>query len=124
MITAAGGTGAIFLGLSGYVLVTRKNFNFLGGMICVGFLVAFLAMLASIVFQMQALSLAVSAAFMFLSAAGILHATSRMVHDPSTNYIVMTVTLFVYIYNIFSTLLVRDRRHGLSRGRHAHGADH
>ena len=37
--TAMGGTGVIFLGLSAYVLTTKKSFDFMGGMLMVGLIV-------------------------------------------------------------------------------------
>ncbi len=43
VMTALGGTGVVFLGLSGYALVSRKDFSFMGGFLMVGILVAFLA---------------------------------------------------------------------------------
>ena len=42
VMTAFGGTGLIFLGLSAYALTTKKNFAFLGGMLFAGILAAFL----------------------------------------------------------------------------------
>ena len=47
VMTAFGGTGLIFLGLSAYALTTKKNFAFMGGMLFAGILVAFLMSLAS-----------------------------------------------------------------------------
>ena len=105
VMTAVGGTGAIFLSLSGYVLVTRKDFSFLGGMVFSGLIVVFLLMLANFFLQLPALSLALSAGFMFFSSAGILYTTSNMVRDPSANYVLITVSLFIFIYNIFLSLL-------------------
>ena len=58
VMTAMGGTGAIFLGLSGYVLTTRKDFSFMGGMLFAGILVAFLVGLCAIIFSIPALSMA------------------------------------------------------------------
>ena len=43
VMTALGGTGAIFLALSGYAVVSRKDFSFMGSFLMVGILVAFLA---------------------------------------------------------------------------------
>ncbi|MEA5445509.1 Bax inhibitor-1/YccA family protein [Gammaproteobacteria bacterium AB-CW1] len=105
VMLALGGTGAIFLGLSGYVLTTRKDFSFMGGFLMVGILTAFLAGIAAVVFSMPALSLAVSAMFVLLMSALILFETSRIVHGGETNYIRATVTLFVSIYNLFLSLL-------------------
>ena len=103
--TAMAGTGVIFIGLSGYALVSRKDFSFMGGFLMVGILVAFLAGLGAAVFDMSALSLAVSAMFVLLMSGLILYETSNIIHGGETNYIMATVTLFVSIFNLFTSLL-------------------
>jgi len=105
VMTALGGTGVIFLGLSAYALTTRKDFSFMGGFLMVGVLVAFLAGLGAIFFTIPALSLAVSAMFILLMAGMILFQTSAIVHGGETNYIMATVSLYVSIYNLFLSLL-------------------
>ncbi|MCX7117573.1 MAG: Bax inhibitor-1/YccA family protein [Legionellales bacterium] len=103
--TALGGTGLIFFGLSGYVLTTRKDFSYLGGFLFIAVMLAFLAMIASIFFQIPALNLAISAAFVLISSGLILFQTSEIIHGGETNYISATVSLFVSIYNLFISLL-------------------
>lgn len=103
--TALGGTGMIFFALSGYALTTKKDFSFLGGFLFVGMMVAILAMIAGVFFQMPALQLAISAAFVLISSGLILFQTSAIIHDGETNYISATVGLFVSIYNLFLSLL-------------------
>jgi modulator of FtsH protease len=105
IMTAMGGTGVIFLGLSGYALTTRKDFSFIGGFLMVGILVAFLAGIASMFLSMPGLSLAVSAMFVLLMSGLILYQTSQIIHGGETNYIMATVTLYVSIYNLFVSLL-------------------
>ena len=105
VMMAFGGTAAIFLGLSGYALTTRRDFSFLGGFLMVGILVAFLAGIAAIMFSIPGLSLAVSAMFILLMSGFILFQTSQLVHEPNTNYILATVSLYVSIYNLFTSLL-------------------
>ncbi len=105
IMTALGGTGVIFLGLSGYALTTRKDFSFLGGFLMVGILVAFLAGLGAMFFAIPALSLAVSAMFILLMSAMILYQTSAIIHGGETNYILATVSLYISIYNLFLSLL-------------------
>jgi modulator of FtsH protease len=105
VMTAMGGTGAIFLGLSGYALTTRKDFSFMGGFLMVGILVAFLAGIGAAIFSIPMLSLAVSAMFVLLMSGLILYQTSQLVHGGETNYIMATVTLYVSIYNLFTSLL-------------------
>lgn len=105
VMTAFAGTGAIFIGLSAYALVTRKDFSFIGGFLFAGILVAFLAGLGAWFFQIPALSIAVSSMFVLLMSGLILYKTSDIVHGGETNYISATVTLFVSIYNLFTSLL-------------------
>ncbi len=105
IMTALGGTGVIFLGLSAYALTTRKDFSFIGGFLMVGILVAFLAGIGAAIFAIPALSLAVSATFILLMSGMILYQTSAMVHGGETNYILATVSLYVSIYNLFMSLL-------------------
>jgi modulator of FtsH protease len=105
VMTAMGGTGLIFLGLSGYALASRKDFSFMGGFLMVGILVAFLGGLAAVFLEMPMLSLAVSAMFVLLMAGLILFETSNIIHGGETNYIMATVSLYVSIFNLFTSLL-------------------
>lgn len=105
VMNALGGTAITFLGLSGYVLTTKKNFSFIGNFLFVGILVAFLAGLGAIFFQMPALSLAVSAMFILLMSGLILYETSSIINGGQTNYIMATVTLYVALFNLFTSLL-------------------
>ena len=105
VMTALGGTGAIFLALSGYVLTTRKDFSFMGGFLMVGILVAFLAGIGAMIFSMPILSLAVSGMFILLMSGMILYQTSEIIHGGETNYIMATVSLYISIYNLFLSLL-------------------
>lgn len=105
VMTAMGGTGAIFLGLSAYAVTSRKDFSFIGGFLFAGILVAFLAGLGAAIFQIPALALAVSAMFVLLMSALILFETSNIIHGGETNYIMATVSLYVSIYNLFTSLL-------------------
>ena len=105
VMTAMGGTGMIFLALSGYALTTRKDFSFMAGFVMVGILVAFLAGIGAVVFELPALSLTVSAMFVLLMSGLILYETSNIIHGGETNYIMATVTLYVSIFNLFTSLL-------------------
>ncbi len=105
VMMAMGGTGIIFLGLSGYALSSQKDFSFMGGFLMVGILVAFLAGLGAMFFSVPALSLAVSAIFILLMSGLILYQTSAMIHGGETNYIMATVSLYVIIFNLFTSLL-------------------
>lgn len=105
VMMAMGSTAAIFVGLSGYALTTRKDFSFMGGFLTTGILVAFVAFLAAVFLSIPALSLTISAAFVLLMSGLILYETSNIIHGGETNYVMATVTLFVSIFNLFTSLL-------------------
>lgn len=104
--TALGGTGIIFMGLSAYALMTKRDFSFMGGFLMAGFIVVILAMVANIFLNMPALSIVLSAAIILLMSGFILYDTSRIVNGGETNYIMATVGLYLSIYNIFQSLLM------------------
>jgi modulator of FtsH protease len=99
------GTAVIFLSLSVYAISSQKDFSFMSGFLTAGIVVAFLAGIAAYFFQMPALSLAVSSAFILLMSGLILYETSNIIHGGETNYIMATVTLYISIYNLFLSLL-------------------
>lgn len=105
VMTALGGTGVIFLGLSGYALTTRKDFSFMGGFLMVGMLVIIGAALLNIFMGIPALSLTISAAVIMIMSGFILYETSSLIHGGETNYIMATASLFLSILNIFTSLL-------------------
>ncbi|MBK8121252.1 MAG: Bax inhibitor-1/YccA family protein [Sulfuritalea sp.] len=105
VMQAMGGTAAIFIGLSADAVTTKKDFSCMGGFLMVGILLAFLAGLAAIFLEIPALSLTVSAAFVLLMSGLILYETGNIIHGGETNYVLATVTLFVSIFNLFTSLL-------------------
>jgi len=105
VMTAFGATGALFVGLSGYALATRKDFSFMGAFLMVGILVAFVGALGAVFLELPGLSLAVSAMFVLLMSGLILYETSNIIHGGETNYVMATVTLYVAIFNLFTSLL-------------------
>lgn len=105
IMTALGGTGIIFFGLSGYALTTRKDFSYLGGFLLAASLVLILAIVVQIFFPMPLLQVAISGAFILFSSAIILFETSQIIQGGERNYIMATVTIFVALYNLFISLL-------------------
>ncbi|MEW6982954.1 Bax inhibitor-1/YccA family protein [Colwelliaceae bacterium 6471] len=102
---ALGGTALIFFALSGYALTTKKDFSFMGGFLMVGLIVVLVAGIANIFFQVPALSMALSAAIIMIMSGLILFDTSRIINGGERNYIRATVSLYLNVYNIFTSLL-------------------
>ncbi len=110
VMMSLGITGAAFLGLSGYALVSRKDFSFMRSFLMVGVLIAFVASIVTLVaslmgYPMPALALTVSALFAFLMCGMILWQTGEIVNGGETNYVLATIGLYVSIYNLFTSLL-------------------
>jgi modulator of FtsH protease len=105
IMTSLAGTGAIFLALSSYVLVTRKNFSYLGGFLFAAIIVAFLLSLLGFFFNTSMLQIFISGAFMLLCSGLILFHTSQIIYGGENNYIMATISLYIAIFNIFVSLL-------------------
>lgn len=105
VMMAAGGTAGVFFILSGIASNVKRDFSFLNKFILVGFVVIMLAVVANIFLQMPALSMALCGAFIIFSSAIILWQINDIVRGGETNYISATLTLYVSIYNIFTSLL-------------------
>ncbi len=105
IMTALGATGFIFLALSGYVLTTRKDFSYMGGFLFAAIMVAFIAGIAGALFSVPMLSLVVSGAFALLSAGLILFNTSQIINGGEQNYIMATISIYIALFNLFTSLL-------------------
>ncbi len=104
--TAFGTTAIAFLGLSAYARgQNAPNMLRFGTFLSIGILTAFVLALVAFFFQMPALSLAVSGVFVLLMCGLIMFQTQHIISGGETNYIMATVTLFVSIYNLFTSLL-------------------
>jgi len=106
VLTSLGTTGLIFMGLSAYVLTTRKDLSFMGGFLMVGMLGMLGVILLGLFINLSAFQMAISAGIVLLMAGMILYQTSAIIHGGETNYILATVSLYVSLYNIFVNLLM------------------
>ncbi len=110
VVTAAGLTGMIFFSLSGYALITKKDFSFMSGFLMTGLWVVIGCILLSLLgglfgFYISGLHLAISAAIVILMSGFILYDTSRILRGGETNYVMATVSMYLNIYNLFVSLL-------------------
>ena len=102
---AAGGTATVFFAMAGIATVTRKDFGFLTNFLAVGGIVIMLAVVANIFFASPVLYLTICSVFVLFSSAMILWQVSQIVHGGETNYVSATLTLYMSIYNLFTSLL-------------------
>lgn len=106
MITmAAAGTGAVFFTMASIATVSKRDFSNMGKFLFIGMIVVLLAAVANIFFQIPALSLTISAAVVIIFSAYILYDISRIVQGGETNYVSATLSVYLNVYNVFTSLL-------------------
>tara|TARA_X000000368_G_C22920322_1_gene662746 strand:+ start:124 stop:822 length:699 start_codon:yes stop_codon:yes gene_type:complete len=103
-------TGIIFLSLSAYVNFTKKDFSFMGGFVTSGIILAFVASIVLVISSMMGyyfplMMLGISSIFALLMCGLILFQTSAIINGGEDNYVMATVTLYISIYNLFTSLL-------------------
>ncbi|MCC6531051.1 MAG: Bax inhibitor-1 family protein [Burkholderiales bacterium] len=102
---AAGGTAIVFFTMAGIGATTKRNLSFLGSFLVIGCIVVMLAVVANIFFANPVLHLTICAVFVLLSSMIILFQVNQIVQGGETNYVSATLTLYMSIYNLFSSLL-------------------
>lgn len=102
---AAGGTAVAFLTLAGIATITKRDFSFMGKFLLVGIVLLILASIANLFLQLPALQLTLSAVGVLLFSGFILFDVSRIVNGGETNYVMATLSLYINIYNLFTSLL-------------------
>lgn len=105
IMMAAGGTAAVFFGLAGVASSTKRDFSGLGKFLFVGAIVIMLGVVANLFFQSPIAHLVILGAFIIFSSLIILWQINGLVRGGETNYISATLTLYVAVYNLFTSLL-------------------
>ncbi|HEY1959847.1 MAG TPA: Bax inhibitor-1 family protein [Polyangiaceae bacterium] len=107
-------SGAAFVGLSGYVLVSRKDFSRLGAALTIGLFVLLGAMLLGFFVHAAVFQLAIASVGVLLFAGFILYDTSVIMRQGENDAVGAALRLFLDIINLFLLLLrilgsARDR---------------
>lgn len=98
-------TIALFAGLSGIALLTKKDFSFLKSILSIGFFVALGLIVAGVIFGFN-LGLWFSAGMVILAAGSILYQTSNMVHRyEEDQYVAASLGLFASLMLLFWYIL-------------------
>ncbi len=105
VMMAAGGTAAVFAVMSGVATTTQRDLSKMGSFLTVGVVVIMLAVVANLFFASPMLHLVILSGFVLLSSAMILWQINSIVRGGETNYISATLTLYISVYNLFSSLL-------------------
>jgi len=105
VMMAAGGTAAVFFVMAGIASSTKRDFSGMTNFLTVGAVIIMLAVVANAFIASPMLYLVLVGAFVLFSSLMILWQVNAIVRGGETNYIAATLSLYVSIYNLFSSLL-------------------
>lgn len=98
-------TSVVFFVMSAIAYTVKRELSFLSSFMTIGAVVLFIAIIANIFLRMPGLYLAICGAFVIFSSLMILWQVNQVVRGGETNYISATLTLYISIYNLFTSLL-------------------
>ncbi|VXC75237.1 Bax inhibitor-1/YccA family protein [Massilia sp. 9I] len=105
IMTAFGGTACVFAVMASIATTTKRDFSGMGSWLMAGAIILILAAVANIFLQMTALTIVVSLMAIGIFSAFILFDVQRVVNGGETNYITATLSIYLDVYNIFTSLL-------------------
>ncbi len=105
IMTAFGGTGAIFLGMASLSSVIKRDLGSMGKWLFIGMIMLLVAGIANIFLQSSALMITLSVLSMGIFSAFILHDLKRVQDGHETNYITATLGVYMSLFNVFQSLL-------------------
>lgn len=105
IMTAFGGTAAVFAVMASIATTTKRDFSGMGSWLMAGVIILVLAAVANIFLQMSALSIVISILAIGIFSAFILFDVQRIINGGETNYISATLSIYLDVYNIFTSLL-------------------
>jgi modulator of FtsH protease len=105
VVTAAVMTVAVFFAMTIAAHKVKADTNALGRFLLIGAIVLMIGVVANLFFKIPAVSLAISALFVLFSSLMIMWQTKMVIEGGETSYISAALTIFISIYNLFTSLL-------------------
>ena len=105
IMTAFGGTATILAVMATIATVSKRDFSAMGKWLFAGVIVLLLASVANIFLGMSALSIVISVMAIAIFSAYILYDVQQIINGGETNYITATLSIYLDVYNIFTSLL-------------------
>ncbi|ENY3836514.1 Bax inhibitor-1/YccA family protein [Vibrio vulnificus] len=102
---ALGLTGMVFLGLSAYTITSKKDFSFMRNFLMAGLIIVIVAAIINIFIGSTLGQLVISSVSALVFSGFILFDTSRIVRGEETNYVSATISMYLNILNLFTSLL-------------------
>ncbi len=105
IMTAFGGTGAIFFAMASLATVIKRDLSSMGKFLFVGAIIMLVAGVVNVFLQSSALMLTLLVLSMAVFSAFMLYDIKRVLDGGETNYISATLAIYLDLYNVFQSLL-------------------
>jgi len=105
IMTAFGGTAAVFLAMASLATVIKRDLSGMGKFLFVGALIVFIGFLANFFLQSSALMLTLLVVCLGVFSAFMLYDIKRVIDGGETNYVSATLAIYLDIFNVFQSLL-------------------
>ncbi len=105
IMTAFGGTAAVFFGMATLATVIKRDLSSMGKFLFIGALILLVAGVVNIFMQSSALMLTLSVLAIVIFSGFMLFDIKRVIDGGETNYISATLAIYLDIYNVFQSLL-------------------
>jgi modulator of FtsH protease len=105
IMTAFGGTAAVFGTMAGLATFIKRDLSALAKFLFVGAVILMIASIAAVFLQMPALTLTILVVCLAIFSAFLLVDLQRIVKGGETNYISATLAVYLDVYNVFTSLL-------------------
>ncbi|MBX3609854.1 MAG: Bax inhibitor-1/YccA family protein [Hydrogenophaga sp.] len=106
IMTAFGGTAAVFFGMASLSSVIKRDLSSMGKFLFIGAILIVVAAIANVFIQSSALMITVSVLAVGVFSAFILYDLKRVQDGEETNYITATLSVYLSLFNVFQNLLV------------------
>ena len=105
IMTAFGGTAAIFFGMASLSAVIKRDLSSMGKFLFVGAIMLMVAGIANVFLQSSALMITLCVLAIGIFSAFILYDLKRVQDGEETNYITATLGVYLSLFNVFQSLL-------------------
>ncbi len=105
VMTAFGGTAAVFIAMASLASVIKRDLSGMGKFLFVGAILLLVAAVINIFMQSTALMATISVIAIGVFSAFMLYDIKRVIDGGETNYISATLAIYLDIFNVFQSLL-------------------
>lgn len=98
-------TASVFFFMSILAFTIKKELTGIGNFLAIGAIVLIIAVVVNIFLRLPVLHLMICGAFVIFSSLMILWQLNQVIRGGETNYISVTLSLYISLYNLFTSLL-------------------